>query len=83
MKQCTGTVQASNAFGLSGVTAAAVGNSAALAASCLADYLLIPNGGDGTNVADRFCGNNLNPAVAPATTVTTVCSKFDHLSSNV
>jgi hypothetical protein len=65
-----------------------------VAAACLYDFLLIASGSDAItgNVADRYCGNALNPVVVavPATTTAyspglpasvQICSKFNNNSS--
>lgn len=54
-------------------------------AVCLYDFLLIAQGTDPATgvVADRFCGNQLNPALAGAPTSVLVCSKFLHLKINI
>lgn len=50
----------------------------ATVAVCLYDFLLIAQGTNPINglVADRFCGNQLNPIPAGAAVSVTVCSKF-------
>ena len=81
---CTVT-NGGDAFSLTTVTAAgtnsAVGttDAAGALAVCLYDFLLIIDGTDTTTgfVADRYCGNELNPAPAGAALSVPVCSKFD------
>jgi hypothetical protein len=49
-------------------------------ATCLYDFLLIAGARDSTNaVADRFCGNALNPATIPVAASVPVCSKFKYI----
>lgn len=52
-------------------------NAAGTQALCLYDFLVIVGGTDLTTglVADRYCGNQLNPAPAGSATSVTVCSK--------
>ena len=56
----------------------------AAAASCLRDFLLFAGGTATGNVAaDRYCGNQLNPAPAGASTSVQVCCKLEFLYSLV
>ena len=66
-----------NSFFLS---TAAVGNGPSLvgAGSCPTDFLMVQNGADASNaasVADRYCGQQFNPAANTATSAI-VCSKL-------
>lgn len=76
---CT-TTNGGDAFSITGATSAA--NSAATAAICANDFLLITSAKDATNTADRFCGGNLNPdpAAAGNAASSTICSKKIGLS---
>jgi hypothetical protein len=68
-----------------GTTVSSTGNPAFVVATCLYDFLQIASGQDATTgvEADRFCGNQLNPATGAnllnpgLTTSTQVCSKFE------
>lgn len=74
-KVCSGTKDPANPFGLSTtIKAGAVGTAAVGPTECLLDFLLIPNGSDGTTSADRYCGGNLDPAAGTA--LATVRSKL-------
>ncbi len=67
-----------------GTTVSSTGDPVFVVATCLYDFLQIAGGQDATTgvVADRFCGNQLNPAKGAdllnpgLTTSTQVCSKF-------
>ncbi len=74
--QITASDAAATAGALSGLGSSAIVNGVNTA-TCLYDYLLIAGARDSTNVvADRFCGNALNPAVTPVAASVPVCSKF-------
>ena len=69
-----------------GTTVSSTGNPVFVVATCLYDFLQIAGGADATTgvEADRFCGNQLNPATGAnllnpgVTTSTQVCSKLRH-----
>jgi hypothetical protein len=76
--QITAANDASTAGAFSGLGSSAIVNEINTA-TCLYDYLLIAGARDSTNVvADRFCGNALNPAITPVAASVPVCSKFKY-----
>ena len=73
-----------------GTTVSSTGNAVFVVATCLYDFLQIAGGADATTgvEADRFCGNQLNPATGAdllnpgVTTSTQVCSKLLYIKTH-